>query len=192
LPLAHVRAGNRLVALGYAAPGAVVAIGVLIPFAALDNWLDAWLRACCGLSSGLLLTGSIAALVFAYLVRFLGIALQTTEASLGKVKPTVDAAARSLGARPGRLLLRVHAPMIAGGLLTAGLLVLVDVVKELPATLLLRPFDFDTLAVVTFNLARDERLAEASAAALAIVLLGLLPVYVLCRSIARSRPGQGG
>lgn len=189
-PLPQVRLGNRLVALGYAVPGAVVAIGVLIPFAAFDNWLDGWLRACCGVSSGLLLTGGIAALVFAYLVRFLGIALQATEASLGKIKPTVDAAARSLGARPARLLLRVHAPLMAGGLMTAGLMVFVDVVKELPATLLLRPFDFDTLAVQTFNLARDERLAEASVTALAIVSLGLLPVYVFCRAIARSRPGH--
>ncbi|MDH3476121.1 MAG: ABC transporter permease subunit, partial [Rhodospirillales bacterium] len=181
---------NRVAGMGYAVPGTVIAVGVLIPFARLDNALDAWLRASLGVSSGLLLTGSIAALVFAYLVRFLAVSLNTVEASLGKIRPSMDDAARSLGQSPGRTMLRVHAPLMWGSLLTAGLLVFVDVMKELPATLVMRPFNFDTLAVQAYNLASDERLTEASTASLAIVAVGILPVILLSRAIARSRPGR--
>jgi iron(III) transport system permease protein len=181
---------NRVAGMGYAVPGTVIAVGVLIPFARLDNTLDAWLRASLGVSSGLLLTGSIAALVFAYLVRFLAVSLNTVEASLGKIRPSMDDAARSLGQSPGRTMLRVHAPLMWGSLLTAGLLVFVDVMKELPATLVMRPFNFDTLAVQAYNLASDERLTEASTASLAIVAVGILPVILLSRAIARSRPGR--
>ena len=181
---------NRVASMGYAVPGTVIAVGVLIPFAAFDNLLDAWMRASFGLSTGLLLTGTIAALVFAYLVRFLAVALNGVEASLAKVKPSMDDAARSLGYRPFGTMVRVHAPLMWGSLLTAGLLVFVDVMKELPATLVMRPFNFDTLAVQAYNLAADERLAEASTASLAIVAVGILPVLILSRAIARSRPGQ--
>ena len=182
----------RLAGMGYAIPGTVIAIGTLIPLAAFDNALDAWLRAAFGVSTGLLLTGSIAALVFAYLVRFLSVSLSTVEASLGKVRPSLDEAARTLGSGPGATLWRVHAPLVWTGVLTAVLLVFVDVLKELPATLLLRPFNFDTLAVQAANFAADERLAEAAFPALAIVAVGILPVLVLSRAIARARPGQGG
>ena len=182
-------AANRLAAMGYAVPGTVIAVGVLIPFALFDNTLDAWMRARFGLSTGLLLTGTIAALVFAYLVRFLAISLNTVEASLGKIKPSMDDAARSLGHGPGMTLARVHAPLMWGSLLTAGLLVFVDVMKELPATLIMRPFNFDTLAVQAYNLASDERLTEASTASLAIVVVGILPLILLSRAIARARPG---
>jgi iron(III) transport system permease protein len=181
---------NRSAALGYAVPGTVIAVGVLIPFAWLDNALDQRLRLWFGISSGLLLTGGIAALVFAYLVRFLSIALQTAEASLAKITPNMDHVARSLGASPGATLWRVHAPLMKGSILTAGLLVFVDVMKELPATLIMRPFNFDTLAVQAYNLAKDERLGEASTAALTIVLVGLMPVMFLSRAIRRARPGQ--
>ena len=181
---------NRAAAMGYAVPGTVIAVGVLIPFALFDNALDAWLRATVGLSSGLLLTGSIAALVFAYLVRFLAISLNTIEASLAKIKPSMDDAARSLGQGPGATLIRVHAPLMWGSLLTAGLLVFVEVMKELPATLVMRPFNFDTLAVQAYNLASDERLTEASTASLVIVAIGVLPLILLSRAIARARPGQ--
>ena len=184
-------AANRIAAMGYAVPGTVIAVGVLIPFALFDNALDAWLRAQFGVSTGLLLTGSIAALVFAYLVRFLAVSLHAVEASLGKIKPSMDDAARSLGQGPGATLVRVHAPLMWGSLLTAGLMVFVDVMKELPATLIMRPFNFDTLAVQAYNLASDERLTESSTASLAIVVVGILPLILLSRAIARSRPGAG-
>ena len=144
-----------------------------------------------GVSTGLLLTGSIAALVFAYLVRFLAVSYNTVESSLGKISPSMDHASRSLGQTPRRTLVKVHAPIMRAGLLTAGLLVFVDVRKELPATLIVRPFNFDTLAVRVFRLAADERLAEASTAALTIVAVGVIPVILLSAAIARSRPGAG-
>jgi len=182
---------NRIVGMGYTVPGTVIAVGVLIPFALFDNFLDAWMRKTFGISTGLLLTGTIAALVFAYLVRFLAVSINTVEASLGKIKPTIDDAARNLGLRPSGILVRIHAPLMWSSLLTAGLLVFVDVMKELPATLVMRPFNFDTLAVQAYNLASDERLTEASTASLAIVAIGILPVILLSRAIAKARPGGG-
>ena len=181
---------NRVAAMGYAIPGTVIAVGVLIPAALFDNTLDAWMRASFGISTGLLLTGTIAALVFAYLVRFLAVSLGTVDASLAKVRPSMDDAARSLGARPGGVLVRVHAPLMRGSMLTAGLIVLVDVMKELPATLVMRPFNFDTLAVQAYNLASDERLAESSTASITIVAVGVLPLILLSAAIRRSRPGH--
>ena len=147
-------------------------------------------RSTFGAEVGLVLTGSVAALVYAYCVRFLAIALQTVEASLGKITPSMDDAARMLGVGPGATLRRVHMPIMAGSLMTAWLIVLVDVMKELPATILMRPFNFDTLAVQVYNLAKDERLAEAALPALTIVGVGLVPVIVLTFAIARARPGQ--
>ncbi len=182
------RGAARFAAMGYAVPGSVIAVGVLIPFAAIDNAVDSASERFLGISTGLLLTGSIAALVFAYLVRFLAISFNTVEASLGRVSPNMDAAARTLGHGPGSTLARIHVPLIGTGLLSASLLVFVDVMKELPATLIMRPFNFDTLAIRVYRLAADERLAEASTAALAIVAVGILPVIVLSRAIARSRP----
>jgi iron(III) transport system permease protein len=185
-----VQAANRIAGLGYAVPGAVIAIGILVPVARLDNAVDAWMRAHFDISTGLLLTGSIAALVYAYLVRFLTVALQTVEAGLIKITPSMDEAARSLGVGPLGTLLKVHGPLMRGSLLTAALLVFVDVMKELPATFVMRPFNFDTLAVHAYNLAADERLGEASTSALAIVAVSLLPLIVLSRRIARA--GSGG
>ena len=178
---------NRVVGLGYAVPGSVIAVGVLIPVTRLDNWLGGVFETVFGSHPGLLLTGGIAALIYAYLVRFLAVALHSVEASLGKITPSMDDAARILGCGRGATLKRVHIPLLRGSLLTAGLLVFVDVMKELPATLVMRPFDFDTLATQTHTLAADERLAEASVAALAIVAVGLLPLIVLSRQIASSR-----
>ncbi|HWR87520.1 MAG TPA: hypothetical protein VN277_03765, partial [Acidiferrobacterales bacterium] len=178
---------NRVVALGYAVPGSVIAVGVLIPVTRLDTWLAHWMQASFGVNPGLLLTGGIAALVYAYLVRFLAVALQTVEASLGKITPSMDDAARSLGHGQTATLRRVHIPLLRGSLLTAGLLVFVDVMKELPATLVMRPFNFDTLATQAFTLAADERLSEASTAALTIVAVGVLPLIVLSRQISKGR-----
>jgi iron(III) transport system permease protein len=178
---------NRLVGLGYAAPGSVIAVGVLIPLTRLDNWLAAALESSLGVRPGLILTGGIAALVYAYLVRFLAVALHAIDSSLTRITPAMDDAARSLGCDPAATLRRVHLPLLRGGLLTAALLVFVDVMKELPATLVMRPFDFDTLATQAYTLASDERLAEASTAALAIVAVGVLPLVVISRQIARGR-----
>ncbi|MFM7423763.1 MAG: ABC transporter permease [Elainella sp.] len=177
----------RTSALGYAIPGSVIAVGVLVPLGQFDNALDAWMRARFGLSTGLLLSGTLVALVFAYLVRFLAVAFNTVESSLVRIRPSLDEAAQSLGRKPSQTLRQIHIPLMRGGLLTAMILVFVDVMKELPATLIVRPFNFDTLAVEVYRLAADERLAEAAAPALAIVAVGLLPVVLLSWQITRSR-----
>lgn len=169
----------RTASVGYAVPGAVIAVGVLIPIGRFDNTVDGWMRSTFGISTGLLLSGTIIALIFAYLVRFLAISFNTVEASLSRIKPNLDDASRSLGHSSTSTLLRVHAPLMGRGLLTAAILVFVDVMKELPATLIIRPFNFDTLAVQVYRLASDERLAEASAPALAIVAVGIIPVILL-------------
>jgi iron(III) transport system permease protein len=174
-----VAAANRAASLGYAIPGAVIAVGILVPLGRLDNWIADGLQAVFGVKAGLLLTGTIAALVYAYLVRFLAVALQTMEAGLAKVTPRMDEAARSLGATPAQTLARVHAPLLGSSLAAAGLLVFVDVMKELPATFALRPFNFDTLAIEAYNLAKDERLSEAALPSLVIVAVGLVPLLVV-------------
>ena len=170
------RFASRIAGAGYAIPGVVVAVGVMAPLTRVDHWIGA---------GKLLLSGTIIALLYAYLVRFLAVALQSVEAGLARIRRSMDDAARSLGAGLATTLARVHAPLLGRSLIAAALLVFVDVMKELPATLALRPFNFDTLAVQTFNLAKDERLAEASIPALAIVLVGLIPVYLLARRLAR-------
>ena len=179
-------AANRIAALGYALPGSVIAVGTLVPFGLFDNAFDAWMRERLGVSTGLLLSGTMAALVFAYLVRFLAVALSAVESGLARLKPSFFAAARVLGRTPGQAVREVELPLARGALLTAGVLVFVDTMKELPATLIVRPFDLDTLAVRIYNLASDERLAEASTAALLIVMVGLLPVAALTRAMRRS------
>ncbi|MFC5509547.1 ABC transporter permease [Massilia jejuensis] len=178
---------NRLAGLGYALSGTVISVGVLLPVTQLDTWLASTFMSLTGRNPGLLLTGSIAALVYAYLVRFLAVSLHTVEAGLGKITTSMDDAARSLGHGASATLWRVHVPMLRGSLFTAGLLVFVEVMKELPATLVMRPFNFDTLATQAYMLASDERLTEASTAALAIVAVGVLPLMLLTREIARSR-----
>ncbi|MBD5804668.1 Sulfate transport system permease protein CysW [Azoarcus sp. Aa7] len=176
---------NRIVGLGYAVPGSVIAVGVLIPVTRLDHVIAAWWQGATGVNPGLVLTGGIAALVYAYLGRFLSVALHTVETSLGKITSSMDDASRSLGVGKWATLQRVHVPILRGSLLTAGLLVFVDVMKELPATLVMRPFNFDTLATQAHTLASDERLTEASTAAVTIVAVGLLPMFIISRQIAR-------
>ncbi len=185
-----VRLSARIAALGYAIPGTVIAIGVLIPFVWLDTQLNNLSKAGFGLSLGLLFSGSLFTLLFAYNVRFLAVSLQTVEAGLGKVKPTIDEAGRSLGLKAFGVLRRLHLPMMQGSLLTALLLVFVDVLKELPATLVLRPFNFNTLAVRAYEMAADERLADAGLPSLMIVLVGIIPVILLSYSIGRARAGS--
>ncbi len=182
----------RFATLGYALPGAMVAMGVLAIAGVLDDRIAVFMRDSLGLQPRLLLSGTVAGLLFAYVVRFLTIAFNATQAGLEKIHPTLDDAARMLGASPGRVMKAIHLPLLRGPLLAAFLLVFIDVMKELPATLLLRPFNFETLATRTYRLASDERLAEASTAALLIVVLGLIPTIMLSVSIARSsfrRPG---
>jgi len=180
-----MRLAHRIAGLGYAIPGSVIAVGVLIPLAMADRGLRAWLSAWFGIEPGLILTGGILGLLFAYVARFLAVSLQSVDAGLARITPAMDDAARALGDGPGRTLRRVHLPILRANLFTAGLIVFVDVMKELPATLILRPFDFDTLAVQAYRLAADERLAEASTASLAIVVAGLIPVILLARQVSR-------
>jgi len=189
-PTRGVSISVQLAGMGYAVPGTVIAVGVIIPFAWIDNSVDAWMRATFDVSTGLLLSGTLTALLFAYMVRFLAVSLQAVESGLGKIRPSMDEAGRSMGCRPAGVLARIHIPMLRGTLLTALLLVFVDVLKELPATFILRPFNFNTLAVRAYELAADERLADSAPAALTIVLAGLLPVILLSRSITRARHVQ--
>ncbi|NNK16732.1 MAG: iron ABC transporter permease [Sulfitobacter sp.] len=181
------RGAGYVARLGYAVPGGVIAVGLLVPFAAFDNALDAWMRATFDVSTGLLITGSIWLLVAAYLVRFLAAALGAYEGGQAMVHQNMDAAARSLGQTPIGTLRRVHLPILAPSLLTALLIVFVDVMKELPATLIMRPFNFDTLAVQAYRLASDERLNGAAVPSLLIVAMGLLPVILICRQVGRGK-----
>ncbi|WP_170480853.1 ABC transporter permease [Ruegeria arenilitoris] len=174
-----------LARLGYAVPGGVIAVGLMVPFAMFDNTLDAWMRQNFGISTGLLVTGSIWLLIAAYMVRFLAAALSAYEGGLSTVHSNMDAAARSLGQTPLGTLRRVHLPILTPSLLTALLIVFVDVMKELPATLIMRPFNFDTLAVQAYRLASDERLEGAAVPSLVILAVGLLPVILICRQVGR-------
>lgn len=176
-----------IASIGYAVPGTVIAVGVLITLAWADNQLSYVLHSTVGGSGGLLLSGSLVALVFAYLVRFLTVSMYTIETGLSNIKPSLDDAARSLGRSPRGVLRDVHVPLLRGSVLTALLLVFVDVLKELPATLILRPFNFNTLAVRTYELASDERLMDAALPALAIVIIGLVPVILLSRGFVLGR-----
>ncbi|MEQ6249846.1 iron ABC transporter permease [Sulfitobacter sp. HNIBRBA3233] len=181
----RARAAAYVARLGYAVPGGVIAVGLLVPFAAFDNALDAWMRATFDISTGLLVTGSIWLLVVAYMVRFLAAALGAYEGGQAMVHGNMDAASRSLGQGPLGTLRRVHLPILAPSLLTALLIVFVDVMKELPATLIMRPFNYDTLAVQAYRLANDERLEGAAVPSLVIVAMGLLPVILICRQVGR-------
>ncbi|WP_170411028.1 ABC transporter permease [Ruegeria atlantica] len=174
-----------LARLGYAVPGGVIAVGLMVPFARFDNALDSWMRQTFDISTGLLVTGSIWLLVAAYMVRFLAAALSAYEGGQSTVHANMDAASRSLGQSPLGTLRRVHLPILTPSLLTALLIVFVDVMKELPATLIMRPFNFDTLAVQAYRLASDERLEGAAVPSLVILAVGLLPVILICRQVGR-------
>ena len=184
-PSPGVRLAAQSASMGYALPGAVIAVGVLVPLAWLDHGLAGALGWLAGHPVPLLLTGSAAGLVFAYVARFLSVSFQTVEASLGKIPPSLDDAARSLGAGAGGTLGRVHLPLMRGGLLTALLLVFVETMKELPATLLLRPMGLDTLAIEVWERTSEAMWADAAAPALAIVAAGLAPVVVAIRLSGR-------
>jgi iron(III) transport system permease protein len=176
-------------AISYAVPGTVLAIGLLIPLAGLDNGIDTLMRSLFGLPTGLLLSGSAFALVLAYTIRFLAASFGAVDAGLSKISRNTDAAARTLGATISETLWRVHLPLLRPALGAAAFLVFVDSMKELPATLLLRPFNFDTLATQVFTLASLYRYEEAGLSALTIVVASLAPVLLLHGMIVAGRPG---
>lgn len=181
-----MRLGVRVTAMGYAIPGSVIAVGILLPLGQVDRAIAPLMRT--GFNySGPLLQGTLTALIFAYLVRFLAVSLSSVESGLAKIRPSLDDAAYSLGHTARSTLAKVHAPLLGGSLLTALMLVFVDVMKELPATIVIQPPNFETLAVRVYRYAADERLTEAAAPALTIILVGLLPVIFLSWQIARSR-----
>lgn len=178
-----------IASLGYGVPGAILAVGAIIPVARFDNMIDGFMRDMFGISTGLLLSGTIFAVILGYVVRFLVLSLGTIEAGLSKITPSMDDAARSLGHGPWAVLRRVQLPMLRGSMLTAALLVFVDSMKELPMTLLLRPFNYETLATFVYQYASDELLEECALGALTIVLVGIGPVLLLTRAIRQARPG---
>ena len=169
--------------LGYAVPGGVIAVGLLVPFAQFDNWLDVRMETWFDISTGLLISGSIWLLIAAYMIRFLAAAIGSYDSGLATVTPNIDAASRVLGRTAWGTVRNIHLPILRGSTLTALLIVFVDTVKELPATLILRPFNYDTLAVQAFRLASDERLEGAAVPSLMIAGIGLLPVILLCAQI---------
>lgn len=180
----------RLASIGYAIPGTILAIGLLIPLAKFDNSIDSLMEGMFGISTGLLLSGSGFALILAYTIRFLAISSGALEAGFDKLSPNLDAAARSLGTSAPRTLFKVHIPILRPAIATALLLVFVDSMKELPATLLLRPFNFDTLATLIYNFASLDQFEDGAMAALTIVALGLVPVILLTRTISFGRAGE--
>jgi iron(III) transport system permease protein len=174
-----VQGVTQLVSLGYAVPGTVIVVGLLLPV----GWLQA---SAPDLQVGYWLTATVAGLVWAYLVRFSAVGLQSVQSGYARIPVSLDDAAGTLGVRGAGLMARVHWPLLRRSVAVAGLLVLVDVMKELPATLVLRPFNTDTLAVMAYQFARDERLTEAALPSLALVLVGLVPVLLLSRTLERS------
>jgi iron(III) transport system permease protein len=194
--LVRRRALNRLIefaSLGYAIPGAVIAVGVLLPLASADHGIDRLSRSLFGMPSGLLLSGTAFALLLAYTVRFLAVGLANIAPGLAAIDPAMDASARMLGAKPREVLRRIHLPLLRGPVLTAAIVAFVEVMKELPATLLIRPFNLDTLAIGVYRFASDERLPQAAVGSIVIVVASLAPVIVLSRAIAGGRrpPSSG-
>jgi iron(III) transport system permease protein len=175
----------RVSSLGYAIPGTVVALGLILPLAGLDNWLSAALQSWLGLHGGLFLSGSVFALILAYMIRFMAVGFGSVEAGWQRVPVNLDAAARTLGATPLGMLARVHLPLLRPAVGAAALLVFVDTMKELPATLLLRPFNFETLATHIYIYASQEQFERSAVSALSIVLVGLVPLILMHRAMKR-------
>ncbi len=184
------RPATQVAGLGYAVPGTVLALGLMFPLARFDNFVDGLARDYLGVSTGLLLSGTLFALVLAYTIRFLAVALGSVDAGLQRISPNLDAAARTLGQNSLSTLWRVHLPLLLPAIGAGGLLVFVDSMKELPATLLMRPFNFDTLATQIYNYAALELFERTAPGALAIVAVGLIPVLLLHRAIATGRAGS--
>ena len=175
----------RLSSLGYAVPGTVIAIGVLIPFTSLDLWVNSQLIEFGFSRIGLIFSGSLFILVFAYLIRFSAIAVGSIDSSLAQVSPTLDLASRTLGQSSSQTIRRVNLPLIKKGMLTAFILVFIEAMKELPAALLLRPFNFETLATYVYQFVSDEMIEYAALPALLIVVMGLVPFIVVNRLLEK-------
>ena len=189
-PRRAMRGLAEFATIGYAIPGAVLAVGIMVPLGKFDNTIDAMSRAMFGLPLGLLISGTAAGLVIGYVVRFLALGYRTVDSGLSRITPSIEGAARTLGATPTRALVRVHVPLVRPSVIAAALLVFVDTMKELPLTLILRPFNFDTLATFVYQYASDELLEECALGALTIVAAGVVPVILMSRTITRSRPGH--
>ena len=189
-PRRAMRGLAEFATIGYAVPGAVLAVGIMVPLGYFDNAVDAMSRALFGLPLGLLISGTATGLVIGYVVRFLALGYRTVDSGLSRVTPSIEGVARTLGASPAHALVRVHVPIIRPSVITAALLVFVDTMKELPLTLILRPFNFDTLATFVYQYASDELLEECALGALTIVGAGVIPVILMSRTITRSRPGH--
>lgn len=170
---------SKIASIGYAVPGAVIAVGVLIPLLELDKKIISVGESLFNVNLGLVLTGTLMSLVFAYIVRFLAVGYNPIDSGFKKIGDKVDQVSRTLGAGPLRTLLKIDLPLLKGAILSAGILVFVDVLKELPLTLILRPFNFHTLATKTFELASDELVAQSANSALIIILTGFIPVWYL-------------
>lgn len=184
-PTPAIRAGVSLANLGYALPGSVLAVSIMLAFSYLDRELVIPMSAWFGGTGKPLLLGSLAALLLAYLVRFIAVAYGPLENSLARIRRSLPEASRSLGVGGPRLFFRVYLPLLLPGALSAALLVFVDVLKEMPATLLMRPFGWDTLAVRIYEMTSEGEWARAALPALTLVLVGLLPVVGLIRRSAR-------
>jgi len=187
------RSVNRLIefaSLGYAIPGAVIAVGVLLPLATVDHAIDLLSQSLMGRSSGLLLSGTAFALLIAYTVRFLAVGIANIAPGLAAIDPAMDASARMLGAKPREVLRKIHLPLLRAPVLTAGLVAFVEVMKELPATLLIRPFNLDTLAIGVYRFASDERLHQAAVGSIVIVVVSLAPVILLGGALVGRSPAR--
>jgi iron(III) transport system permease protein len=189
-PRRTIRGLAEFATVGYAVPGAVLAVGILVPLGHVDNALDELSRSLFDAPLGLLISGTATGLVVGYVVRFLALSYRTVDASLARITPSMDGAARTLGCGAGAALRRVHLPLVRPSVITAALLVFVDTMKELPLTLILLPFDFDTLATFVYQYASDELLEESALGALTIVAAGVIPVLLMSQTIAHSRPGH--
>lgn len=186
----YVTAITRLSSIGYAVPGTVLAVGILIPVAMLDNWIASTLKSWFGIAAGLILLSSGVAMLYAYCVRFMAMSYGAGETGLQRISTNMEAAARTLGRTPFQTLVSIDLPLIRPALVSGALLVFVDVMKELPATILLRPFNFDTLATLVYGQASLEAFEKGSLAALAIVAVGIVPVILLSRTSGRSYTDQ--
>jgi iron(III) transport system permease protein len=184
-PVLAMRSLGRVATLGYSVPGAVIAIGVMLPIAWVDSTTDDISTAWLGISTGLLLGNSLVTLQYAYLVRFLAVGYRAVEAGFEGLSVHVEEAARSVGAGPWRTLTKIDVPLVSTALVGAGMLVFIDVLKELPLTLILRPFNFETLATRAFELASDEEVAASANASLIIVAIGAAPALALNRIMGR-------
>jgi len=185
-----IKVASRFASVGYAIPGAVLAIGVIIPIGKADVELNRFMHALFGVEAKLLLSGTIIAVIYGYMVRFLALSYGSVESSLMKITPSIEGAARTLGSTPLKSLRKVHIPMIKGGILAAAVLVFVDCMKELPMTIILRPFNYGTLSTHVHQFASDEMLEESALGALMIVAAGIIPVILLSATIRGTRPGQ--